>query len=545
MKKIVTLIVAFMLIAGSAWAWDYQEHVKMAPNGKGDLIIYPFYFAGTGWQTKLTVYNTSDRIVVAKVAFRTYNYSQEILDFLIYLSPHDYWTAYVRNDGTGPYIYSEDDSMFSAQGVWANETPAHQPLFGAYCSTDSNIMGYVEVMEQLSISILNKTGANGPYEAAYAAAQNDLDTTDVLNTNPATGPIDKWLVFRSYQDALGLGGIASNSTEDLEAAYARTGWTDNSLGAAMHMEYPAANWSGGMRPTIMRDYKVDTLLAVGGNTRLGDYVSRNSLGEVEAVLAKQNLALPYTNREGTATIHVLTFPTKLTRYADNMENNYGKTEEYDNCEYVNGFFAYDPGFAHPDTGTNIPFNPATPNAAGAIASHDAEYSPFFYYSDFNLENSERCVDYGIWPYNMYEQTYINPGNIWSGEGAGPTSGLCYEMNLLPTNHIGSIFDEGWIDYVLLSRSNDPKQFMTDNPNDSMAGAARFDRYTYTGAPVLGTVIYLNNGGLSLFEGAWNDGAVSVNFDAPNSIVNEISNDSDYRYFDIYPDVVPGTQILPY
>jgi len=77
--------------AGSA------EAVYVNPNGTGQVLYYPYYtvqsVGGNAYNTLLAVTNTTTAVKVIKVRFREGKNSREVLDFNLYLSPNDMWTA--------------------------------------------------------------------------------------------------------------------------------------------------------------------------------------------------------------------------------------------------------------------------------------------------------------------------------------------------------------------------------------------------------------------------------------------------------------------
>ena len=93
MKKgfcVVAIALAMVLAAGTAYSWDFTDHVTIAPNGKGDAMIFPFWVATSGFETNFYVTNTSDDYsVVAKVVLRSQKYTAEVLDYFIFMSPND------------------------------------------------------------------------------------------------------------------------------------------------------------------------------------------------------------------------------------------------------------------------------------------------------------------------------------------------------------------------------------------------------------------------------------------------------------------------
>ncbi len=76
--------------------------VMVNPNGLGQVLIYPYYTvrspAGAGvatYNTLLSVVNTTASTKAVKVRFREGKASAEVLDFNVFLSPQDVWTAAV------------------------------------------------------------------------------------------------------------------------------------------------------------------------------------------------------------------------------------------------------------------------------------------------------------------------------------------------------------------------------------------------------------------------------------------------------------------
>lgn len=102
-------------VAGSASA------VNIAPNGLGQVLIYPYYTVRGGTDTALSVVNTTASGKAVKVRFTEGKNSREVLDFNLYLSPRDVWAAaIVPNAATGGAMLSvssgSDNSCVSSSG---------------------------------------------------------------------------------------------------------------------------------------------------------------------------------------------------------------------------------------------------------------------------------------------------------------------------------------------------------------------------------------------------------------------------------------------
>ena len=92
-KALSTVVLGALGAAGAAHA-VYQD-----PNGLGQALIYPYYSVqtanGSAYNTYLSVVNSTSQGKVLKVRFREGKTSAEVLDFNLYLSPNDVWTAAV------------------------------------------------------------------------------------------------------------------------------------------------------------------------------------------------------------------------------------------------------------------------------------------------------------------------------------------------------------------------------------------------------------------------------------------------------------------
>ena len=90
-KALFTAVLAGLGVAGTA------EAVYLNPNGTGQVLVYPYYTVqsagGNAWNTYLSVVNTTSRAKAVKVRVLEGKTSAEVLDFNLYLSPNDVWTA--------------------------------------------------------------------------------------------------------------------------------------------------------------------------------------------------------------------------------------------------------------------------------------------------------------------------------------------------------------------------------------------------------------------------------------------------------------------
>ncbi len=115
-NSLTTAVVAG--IAGVAGFAGLANAVDLNPDGLGQVLIYPYYTVNKSQDSLFTVVNTTAIGKAVKVRFLEGYNSREVLDFNLYLSPHDVWTARVSQtadatDGGGGAIFTSDKSCTS------------------------------------------------------------------------------------------------------------------------------------------------------------------------------------------------------------------------------------------------------------------------------------------------------------------------------------------------------------------------------------------------------------------------------------------------
>jgi len=206
--------------------------------------------------------------------------SEELIDFLIYLSPTDVWTGkiYYNTVSKKIKIFSDDDSILVAitPEFASPANPVDQDLFPVECTDDGTYLGYVEVIE-CGFGQITNTGATTVIPPiAKARIWSAYDTGSIF-TAPG-----------------GYGGL-------------------NVLAGFMELTNPVAGMSTSYQATTFRDYKNNAKLGTALETKIGANTT-NSLMEIEASFSKDNIAMPYVRGNDVA-LQFFTFPTKLTNFA--------------------------------------------------------------------------------------------------------------------------------------------------------------------------------------------------------------------------------------
>ncbi len=146
------------------------EAVHVNPDGLGQVLIYPYYtarqtpataqFPNAQYNTLLSVVNSTASAKAVKVRFLESVDSREVLDFNLYLSHNDVWTAGVvpTSDGAGFVTY--DKSCTTPALTAGTVYPFSASQFsgsnndGGDSSLDRTREGYIEIIEMGDISTL-------------------------------------------------------------------------------------------------------------------------------------------------------------------------------------------------------------------------------------------------------------------------------------------------------------------------------------------------------------------------------------------------------
>jgi hypothetical protein len=91
-------------VAGTASA------VNVNSDGLGQVLIYPYYTVRNGFDTYISVTNTTNYPKAVKVRFLEGKNSREVLDFNLYMSANDMWTGAIVATTNGAKLITADKS---------------------------------------------------------------------------------------------------------------------------------------------------------------------------------------------------------------------------------------------------------------------------------------------------------------------------------------------------------------------------------------------------------------------------------------------------
>ena len=98
-SKLATVVTAASLGLIGSVGTAHAVHVN--EDGTGQVLILPYYNVNNNFATQIGITNTTDEYKAVKLRFRESGKSQDVLDFNVYMSPWDQWTASVVMNGEG------------------------------------------------------------------------------------------------------------------------------------------------------------------------------------------------------------------------------------------------------------------------------------------------------------------------------------------------------------------------------------------------------------------------------------------------------------
>ncbi len=146
-------------LTGMAGMVSVSNAVNVNPDGLGQVLLYPYYTARGGNDTLISIVNTTDGTKAVKVRFIEALNSREVLDFNLYLSPYDVWTAAItETSGGGGKMMTADTSCTVPyfQGGEPGNVGEHEFLDFEYTGGNNDggpqgiertASGYIEIIE--------------------------------------------------------------------------------------------------------------------------------------------------------------------------------------------------------------------------------------------------------------------------------------------------------------------------------------------------------------------------------------------------------------
>lgn len=244
MKKNVLALSIAAMIGGLGFAGAASAALTVSESGAGHMLIVPYYTAQNGNMTVLHVVNTDTTNGKAmKVRFRGAANSDDVLDFQVFMSPGDVWTAAVSAgaDGTAQLVTADGSCTLPkiAKNVAVPFVKDRLPtsLTGDALAAQTR-EGYVEIFNMADIDSAATYGTPAPgtnNSALYTAIKHVNGTapctdatlnktlTDGASTvgllAPSTGLTGSWYIINVPQTTTYSGAmtaiVASGTTQNV------------------------------------------------------------------------------------------------------------------------------------------------------------------------------------------------------------------------------------------------------------------------------------------------------------------------------------------
>ena len=300
---------------GALGATGAAEAVSVNANGLGQALIYPYYTvrvvptgvlgSDAAYNSLLTVINSSASAKAVKVRFLEGRNSREVLDFNLYLSAKDVWTAAIIPTTDGAGIFTADksctnpviSSSSSSPSIFVNFAYSGSNDDKAGTSLDRTREGYVEIIEMGNVV--------GPTATAVTH----------VNGVPPASPLCS-LPTASADTVAGSGGLFGSMVlinvlkgEDFAVdPTALDGFSSTALW----------NPPNDINPNLAKVNPKTSVVVAGSSVFITDWAtSSNTVDPVSAVLMHNNVynefVLDTTTKSGTDWI--VNFPTKNYYYS--------------------------------------------------------------------------------------------------------------------------------------------------------------------------------------------------------------------------------------
>ncbi|MEE4639490.1 MAG: hypothetical protein V2J42_12210 [Wenzhouxiangella sp.] len=328
-------------LTGVAGMAGVANAVNVNPDGLGQVLLFPYYTARGGNDTLISIVNTTERGKAVKIRFIEALNSREVLDFNIYMSPFDVWTAAVTATDEGgakmitgdttctvPYIFGDfggEQEFLDFEYVTIPGTIGGK-ADGGPSGIERTASGYIEVIEMGTL-------LEEPDEAPEAGDANFGQIIPWAVKHVAPGVprncdllVDAWTDFGS--PAANLPWIAGDTEFGFDTQQGASGGLFGSasiisVDSGTMFSYNATTVDGFWAPGSTAHTRPDSLIPslASGNADTSFVFDNGNLVEhtwdfpllaLNATLTLDRLVNEYVTDEDISarTEWVLTFPTK-------------------------------------------------------------------------------------------------------------------------------------------------------------------------------------------------------------------------------------------
>ena len=220
MKKNVLALSIATMVGGLGFAGAANAALSVNESGAGHILMVPYYTAQNGNMTVLHITNTDEiNGKAVKVRFRGASNSDDVLDFQVFLSPGDVWTASVSRDPESglALLKTADDSCTyppipAAGASFITDRLQHSSWTTPELKAEQTLEGYVEILTMANIPAPTSARTANDPRLYYAIKHVDGDAS----CTPAV--LQETLAISAGVTDLNPYALASNATGDDDLA---------------------------------------------------------------------------------------------------------------------------------------------------------------------------------------------------------------------------------------------------------------------------------------------------------------------------------------
>jgi hypothetical protein len=347
---------------------DSAQAVHINQDGLGQALVYPYFTArstasGNAYVTALSVVNTTASAKAVKVRFLEGKNSQEVLDFNLFLSQYDVWTAGIVAAGPGAGVFTKDHSCVSPGTLSHDATNPTKFRNGAYLgdtggdSLDRTYEGYFEILEMGTIVGGSTLEASVTHKANLTSANA---STPACTGLPVGSSVSTSLLTKPSGGLMGAASLinVNEGTDFSYDAIALDGWSDRT------QWFPPGSTSPTLADVHPPTSVVVNNTASGGQVVITDWSATLDPGRdaATAIMMRSHVYNEYTVEPGlkAATDWVVTMPTKRFYVGTSFRVDPFQSE-FDNgsCDSIDLIY-YDREEQTP--GSIVDFSPTTPQS---------------------------------------------------------------------------------------------------------------------------------------------------------------------------------------
>lgn len=310
-KKFVSLAVASAVTGGAMMAIPAQA-MNVSQNQVGQVLLFPYYSVQSGYDTLLSVVNTSAKTAVFKVRWRESINSLEVRDFNVILSPHDVWNGAVTVLGDGSTGFRTYDKSCTSPEL-PGMVGAARAVDGAkgevaFASIGDNRQGYFEII-LMGVADSTNTGTAvdalraGSLHAQPAGVPNNCVTVDNLFATDVS-------ILALNNEMSAPENILKGSLTFINVTHGVSFNSEPTAIENFQTGGPIVFAPGDNQPDLADGDDLATIHYLENGTPSSIAVPGGSEDAVSALLSMGSIANEYASGTNAATSWVVTMPTK-------------------------------------------------------------------------------------------------------------------------------------------------------------------------------------------------------------------------------------------